>query len=155
MSFRRPAALRFRPSCHRCGAPLADPACSLCTHCFEPPRVQFPGLPSRLIRMRLRIVLLLIAGIGVALGWGVSAWRHRLADDSHEIYSHEEMAEYQAFLEAVANRHAREAEQKAASGGVDATRWAREAAEAREKASAHAEQKREYRWRAKLKRDGW
>jgi hypothetical protein len=100
-------------------------------------------------------MLLLLACCGAALGRVVHARRHRLADDSSGFYSHEELAEYQAFLEAVAARHAREAEEKADAGGADASRWAREAAGARARASAHAEIEREYRWRAGRKRDGW
>lgn len=150
-----PTATRLRPSCYRCGAPLKDPAAPSCTRCSEPRRSVPPAKLLGLVRVRLRLVLLIVACFGAVLGWVVHARRHQLADDSKGFYSHEEMADYQAFLEAVAARHAREAEEKAAAGGADASRWAREAAGARARASAHAERKREYRWRADLKRDGW
>jgi hypothetical protein len=89
------------------------------------------------------------------MGWGISAWRHRLADDNHQVYTHKEMAEYQAFLESVDLSHARELERRAAVGGSDAAVWADEAAEARARASSHAASESEYRWRAELKRRGW
>ncbi len=146
---------RLCPSCHRCGAPFQDPTVPSCAQCFEPPRPRLSVFLRRLVRVRLRLVLLLVACFGAALGWGVQIRRHRLADNSREFYTHEEMAEYQAFLEAVAARHAREAEERAAAGGPEAPGWAGEASEARRRAATHSELKREYRWRAALKRDGW
>jgi len=98
---------------------------------------------------------LLITFVAVALGWDVHVRRRRLADDSGQFYTHEEMAYYQAFLEAVALGLAREAEQKAAAGGSDSARWAKKAAELRLRASAHARSKREFQWRSELKRRRW
>jgi hypothetical protein len=61
------------------------------------------------------------------------------------------MAQYQAFLKAVALRQAQEAEQKAAAGGGDWRRWAEEADSWRAKAPAHERAEAESRWRADLK----
>lgn len=84
----------FRPSCHRCGTPFADPTGPTCTQCFESSRQRLAAWRPRRVRVRLRTLLLLIAACGVAMGWGISARRHRLADDSHQVYTHEDMAQY-------------------------------------------------------------
>jgi hypothetical protein len=105
--------------------------------------------------LRLRTLLVLVAAVAVASAWGVHAWRRHLADDSGRFYTHEEWAAYQAFQEAAATAVAVEAERKAAEGGPDAARWRREALEARDRASGAARVKREYEWRASLKRSGW
>jgi hypothetical protein len=103
-------------------------------------------------RLRLRTLLVLVAAVAAASAWGVHAWRRRLADDSGRFYTHEESAAYQAFQEAAATSVAVEAERKAAAGGPDAARWRREAVEARDRASVAAKARREYEWRASLKR---
>ncbi len=109
----------------------------------------------RRLRLQLRTLLVLIAVVAVAFAWGIHIRRRRLADDSGQFYTHEEMAAYQAFQESVALDHAQEAERKAAAGDVDTERWSREAAEMWARASAHARSKREYLWRAGLKHSRW
>ncbi|AGA28283.1 hypothetical protein [Singulisphaera acidiphila] len=103
--------------------------------------------------------MVLIALAACASAWGIHAWRRRLADDRSQFYTHEEMAQYQAFLKSVALGQAREAEGKAAAGGADRQRWAEEAASWRAKSYAHERSAVEYRWRADLKqrlrRGGW
>jgi hypothetical protein len=106
-------------------------------------------------RLRLRTLLLLVAAAAAVSAWGVHAWRRHLADDSGRFYTHEESAAYQAFQEAAATRVADEAERTAAEGGPDAARWERVADDARDRASAAARAKRDYEWRASLKRSGW
>jgi hypothetical protein len=149
------APTRLRPSCHRCGAPLDDSLLASCPRCADCPRHPLGLRLGRLARPRLRTLLALVAVLAIALGWGVHVRRRRLADDSGQFYTHEEMAQYQAFLQAVALGQAREAERKAAAGGGEAPRWAEEAAEARARASAYARSRREYQWRAGLKRSRW
>jgi hypothetical protein len=106
-------------------------------------------------RLSLRSLLVLVAATAVALAWGVHAWRRHLADDSGRFYTHEEWAVYQAFQEAAATAIADECERKAADGGPDADHWRREAAGARNRASAAARAKQEYEWRASLKNSRW
>src|SRR3954453_4828426 len=106
-------------------------------------------------RLRLWTLLVLIAVVAVITAWGVHSRRRRLADDSGRFYTHGEWAAYQAFQEAAATALAVEAERKAAEGGADVLRWAREAAEARHRASVAAEARREYEWRASLKQSRW
>lgn len=95
------------------------------------------------------------------LAWGIHAWRRRLADDRDQFYSHEEMAQYQAFLKEVALGQVRDAEQKAAVAVAvgDREHWVAEADAWRAKASASERAEAEYRWRAELKqqlsRGGW
>ena len=98
------------------------------------------------------MLLGLVAAVALASALGVHAWRRHLADDSGQFYTHEESAAYQAFQEAAATAVAVQAERKAAEGGPDAARRLREAAEARDRASVAARAKREYEWRASLKR---
>jgi hypothetical protein len=105
--------------------------------------------------LRLWTLLILVAVVAVTTSWGVHLWRRRLADDSDRFYTHEESAAYQAFQEAAATALAVEAERKVAEGGADASRWAREATEARHRAYVAAESKREYEWRASLKQSRW
>ncbi len=106
-------------------------------------------------RLRLWTLLVLVAVVAVATAWGMHTWRRHLADDSGRFYTHEESAAYQAFQEASATTIAFEAERKAAAGGTDASYWAREASEARQRASFAARSKREYEWRASLKQSRW
>jgi cell division protein FtsL len=109
----------------------------------------------RVRRFRVRTLLVLIVFSAISLGWFVHERRRRLADDSGNFFSHEEQAARLSFEESAALMVAREAEQKAAEGGSDAARWASEAATARLRASAAGKGKREYEWRASLKRTRW
>jgi len=56
----------------------------------------------RVLRLRLWMLLVLVAAVGVTTAWGVHTWRRHLADDSGQFYTHEESAAYQAFQEAAA-----------------------------------------------------
>ena len=149
-----PALTRLGRRCYRCGVPL-DGSFDVCPGCAEEPR---PTIAARLLgfrRFRLRTLLILVAVAALVSGWVAHDRRRRLADDRGRFYSHEEWAELHAFLESATLKHAREAEQKAAAGGPKAERWAREAAELRAMSSEHAKAKREYQWRAGLKRSRW
>ena len=109
----------------------------------------------RVLRLRLWMLLVLVAAVGVTSAWGVHTWRRHLADDSGQFYTHEESAAYQAFQEAAATAVAIEAERKAAGGGADASHWEQEAALARQRAALAAKAKRKYEWRASLKQSRW
>jgi hypothetical protein len=106
----------------------------------------------RLGRFRLRTLLALIALVAIAAGWAVHERRRRLADDRGAFYTHEEWAAVLAFQESAARSVAREAEQKAAEGGPDTAHWVAEARAARLQASEAGKARREYEWRASLKR---
>jgi len=101
----------------------------------------------------------MVAVVAYILAWGIHNWRRRLADDRDQFYSHEEMAQYQAFLKEVALGQVRDAEQKAAVAVGDREHWVAEADTWRAKAAASARAEAEYRWRAELKqqlsRGGW
>ena len=142
---------KLRPACHRCGAPLAHSPAASCTRCYERPRPSMRSHALRLTRWKLRTLLILIALAAFASAWCVRAHLLRLADDSGQFYSHEEMAGYQSFLKACALQSAREAEQKAAEGGVDRPRWAAEAGSMRARADGHARTEGKYRGLAELK----
>lgn len=44
----------------------------------------------RLPRLRLRTLLVLVAVIATATALGLEEWKRRLADDTHQFYTHEE-----------------------------------------------------------------
>lgn len=148
------------PSCHRCGAPLvgSSPA-TTCSRCADHPRHAIGPRLLRLARWKLRTAIVLIALVACASAWGIYAWRRWLADDRGRFYTHEETAQYQAFLKSVALGQAREAQRKAAAGGADRQRWVEEAASWSARANAHERSAADYRWCADLKqrlrRGGW
>lgn len=103
----------------------------------------------------LWMMMVLVAMVAVGTAWGVNARRRRLADDHGRFYTHEEVAVLQAFNEASALQAAAEAEREAEKGGPEADGWWRKVVEARERAEAAGRTKREYEWRASLKKRGW
>ncbi len=146
---------RLRPSCHRCGAPFTDPGDARCPRCFDEPRASRKPAFRWRIRLRLWTLLLLIAVCALAIYGGLRAWRHHLADDSHEFRPHEEEAQYQAFLEGAFTHQAEIAEARARSGQGDPESWLRQGADYRAKAARCERMRREYEWRARLKQEGW
>src|SRR5262245_48804841 len=103
-------ATGLRPSCHRCGTPLADSPDAPCPRCIECPRRPVGMRLRDRSRLRLRTLLVLVAVGTVAVSWGIHAWRRLLTDDSGQFDTHQERARYHAFLKAVALSQAHEAE---------------------------------------------
>lgn len=145
---------RFRARCYRCDAILDSPSLATCPGCGadNTTRRSLLALVRRLGRFRLRTLLVLIALVAIAAGWAVHERRRRLADDRDAFFSHEEWAATLAFQESAARSVEREAEQKAAESGPDAAQWTAEARAARLQASEAGKARKQYEWRASLKR---
>ncbi|MHB1557612.1 MAG: hypothetical protein ACYC61_09045 [Isosphaeraceae bacterium] len=147
--------LRLRPSCHRCGSPFLNPTDARCPRCFDETRAARKRALRWRIRLPLWALILLIAVCALMFYGGLRAWRHHLADDSHEFLPHEQEAIYQAFLESAFTHQAEIAEARARSGQADTESFLRQAADFRAKAASCARFRAEYEWRARLKHEGW
>src|SRR5947208_3465616 len=100
---------RLLPSCYRCGTPLVGSPVAACPRCVERLRQPIGPRLLGLARWRIRTLIALIAVVASMSVWGIHAWRCRLADDRGQFYTHEEMAQYQAFLKQVALGQVRDA----------------------------------------------
>ena len=122
---------------------------------FPPPRRL--GLP-RLPRFRLRTLLVLIALSAIALGGLQAVRRRQLADDRGQVFSHEDMADFEDLQVKNCRKFALLYEMSSDLEGEDRLANDEQAARFREEAALHSRRKDIYLYRAALKeryRERW